>query len=457
MKQNADKPNVLFIMTDQLRFDYLGCMGADFIRTPNLDRLASRGMLMRNCFSNAPVCAPARIGLATGLLPMRLGALDNQAFLPLHAPTYYQSIRDYGYRVGCVGKLDLAKPNEYNGRYGDRPCVFGWGFTHPEECEGKMHAGRGKAPHGPYTYYLHEKGLLDVFCDDYEIRRQDGFNEKAAHDSVLPAQDFEDSYIGARAVKWIENIPDDYPWYLFVSFVGPHNPFDPPREYAERCRSSNVPRPVSGDEDGKPEYIRKKRITGEIQNIDHVRRQYCAAIELIDEQIGRILDTVENRGLLDNTYIVFSSDHGEMLGDHGLFTKSVPYEPSLHVPLIAAGPGIAARSTSDAIIELIDINATLCDLAGVPALVNVDAVSFAPVLTGQWTGHRTEAVGMLRHFRCVRTEKYKYIDNYNDIKELYDLENDPTESKNIAPDNRQLVSELHKLMAARFLEGRWNR
>ena len=119
-------PNILLIMDDQHRWDYLGCYGADFVDTPYIDRLASRGIRFNNTFTNVPVCAPARIGLATGMHPARIGTLDNNTYLPSQYPTYYQRLRDSGYRVGCVGKLDLAKPDKYNGRYGDRPSVYSW-------------------------------------------------------------------------------------------------------------------------------------------------------------------------------------------------------------------------------------------------------------------------------------------------------------------------------------------
>ena len=155
-----DRPNLLFIMSDQHRHDYLGAAGASFVETPHLDGLARQGVRFTQCTTNAPVCAPARVALAAGLQTWRLGALSNQCFLPPNQPTYYQRLRDGGYRVGCIGKLDLAKPDPYNGRHGDRPYVYQWGFTHPEECEGKMHAGFSPTPIGPYTHYLEEKGLL---------------------------------------------------------------------------------------------------------------------------------------------------------------------------------------------------------------------------------------------------------------------------------------------------------
>ena len=237
------RPNLLFIMDDQHRFDYLGRAGADFVRTPNLDRLAAGGVHFEHCYSNAPVCAPARIALATGLQAHRFGGRDNSVFLPRNCPTYYQRLRDVGYRVGAVGKIDLAKPDTYNSD-GARPACFSWGFTHPHECEGKMHAGKGEeTPFGPYTTYLNQQGLLEAFNADYARRRQQGF-VLSAWDSVLATEDFADSYIGQRAATWIEEVPDDFPWHLFVSFVGPHDPFDPPVEYGRRYRQAQMPAPV---------------------------------------------------------------------------------------------------------------------------------------------------------------------------------------------------------------------
>ena len=240
MDNTVKRPNVLFIMDDQHRFDYLGCAGAGFVSTPNIDRLAARGVRFANCCTNAPLCVPARIGLAAGIQPANLGSLNNQSFLPQSAPTHYQHFRDAGYRVACVGKLDLAKPDSYNGERGDRPCVFSWGFTHPEEDEGKMHAGNHPTPLGPYGMALQQKGLYDRFHEDYRKRASQGWNLGASHDSVLPTEDFEDVYIARRAADWIRTVPDDFPFYCLVSFVGPHDPFDPPAEYADRYREADT-------------------------------------------------------------------------------------------------------------------------------------------------------------------------------------------------------------------------
>jgi len=140
-----------------------------------------------------------------------------------------------------------------------------------------------------------------------------------------------------------------------------------------------------------------------------------------------------------------------------MYTKSVAYEPSLHVPLIAVGPGIAPGRSSDALVELIDLNPTICELAGLPAQENIDAVSFAPVLQGRRDSHRTEAVSALTNFRAIRTDRYKFVQNLNDAPELYDLREDPHELRNLAGDLRDEARDLSARMHERFMEGQWRR
>ncbi|MFE5318283.1 sulfatase [Paenibacillus sp. NPDC056579] len=452
MNQAASKPNILFIMDDQHRFDYLGCMGAEYVRTPNIDRLARRGIRFTHCYTNSPLCVPARISLATGLDPARLGLVDNSHVLSKQHETMYQRFRDNGYRVHCVGKLDLNKPDRYNGRFGDRPNTYQWGFTHPEECEGKAHAGSSPTPIGPYTHYLEQHGLLQTFYDDYRSRGKKNGYSQSFRDSALPTEAFEDCYIGRRAAHWIDTIPDDFPWFSFVSFVGPHSPFDPPTAYADKYRHTQVPEAADGI-DGKPAWVRKKGEPIQPDEITLSRRQYCAAIEVIDDQIGLILDALERRGMMDNTYIVFTSDHGEMLGDHRLYGKTLPYDPSIHVPLIVAGPGIEAGQVSAAMVELIDLNPTVGELAGLPPQSGIDALSLAELLLeSPGSHHRSEIISSGKHFRCLRNEKYKLIAHHDETIELYDMESDPLELRSIASDQPELVCSLHAKLEQRFAE-----
>lgn len=444
-------PNVLFIMADQWRYDWVGYLGAAHVRTPHVDRLAAAGMTFTHCCTNAPVCVPARTALASGLQPVRLGHLDNHGFLPLSRPTMYQQFRNAGYRTACVGKLDLAKPDPYNGRHGDRPIAYAWGFTHPEEVEGKMHAGRGVPPLGPYTHWLQEQGLLQAFHDDYMKREASDWGPAADWDSVLPTHAFADVYIGRRAAQWLRNVPTDFPFFQFVSFVGPHNPFDPPAEYAARFRDTPMPDAIPASTEGKPRWAHPKfAITAD--QIRHSRRQYAAAMAAIDDQVGEILAALDSRGLRDNTYVIFVSDHGEMIGDHGRWTKSIFYESALRVPLAIAGPGITPGARTDALVELIDLNPTCCELAGVPLIPNIDARSLAPILRGAAATHRDDIVSQLRPGRCIRTHTHKLIQSAEGFVELYDLQADPTEQHNIAPRNPDLVRQLTRRLSHRFIE-----
>jgi arylsulfatase len=440
-------PNVLLIMLDQYRFDYLGAAGAGFVSTPNADRLAARGVRFTHCFTNSPLCAPARVSLATGLSPTRFGKIANGCHLPRGTLTYYQRLRDHGYRVGCVGKLDLAKTARYNGRHGDRPRVYEWGFTHPEECEGKAHAWKSPEPLGPYGFYLQQRGLYEKFYENYQARLEGKF--PLWQDSPLPTDAYEDAYIGRRAAEWIERVPTDFPFHYFVSFVGPHPPFDPPTAYAERYRAAEMPPAVCDSLAGKPERVKSRQLSLASDEVLQMRRQYCASIELIDDHIGKVLEVLEGCGLLENTYVIFTSDHGEMLGDHGLWKKQVAYEPALRVPLLIMGPGIEGNRVSDALIELSDLNPTICELAGLPPQEDIDAYSFAGVLRGETNVHRNDAVSALEGFRCIRTARHKLIVN-DDLMELYDLYEDPCELRNIAGTEKELAQVLSRRLAGRI-------
>ena len=241
----TERPNILMIVADQWRFDYLGAAGCEWIRTSSRS-LASQGCMVSHCCTTSPVCAPARIGLAAGLYPERLSSLDNNSFLPAHATTMYQRLRDADYYTGIVGKLDLAKPEPYNGATGQRPSLYRWGFTHPVEAEGKMHAGSSPTPIGPIPPTSTKPATSDAFHNDYRQRAAVGWFP-ANHDSAVPAEWFEDAWIGRQACQWLNTMPQDFPWFLGVHFVGPHDPFDPPSEYAERWRETPVPEPVSAD------------------------------------------------------------------------------------------------------------------------------------------------------------------------------------------------------------------
>jgi choline-sulfatase len=458
----TQRPNVLVILDDQHRHDFVGYMGADFVHTPHLDALAARGMAFSHCCTTSPVCGPARIALATGLLPTRTGTSSNEtSLMPLSVPNHYRHFRDHGYRVELVGRHDLAKPGAPASIHGNRPLNFSYGFTRALEVEGGMSASREffeKGASGPYTKCLDDHGLLGTYAHDFRERQSKGWIIGASHDSVLPAEHHQDAFVGRYAAERIRQIEDDYPWYLFVNFQSPHDPFDPPAELGEKYREAAVPPAIPVQMEGKPRRIRDRyerlyrRATTE--DVTRARRQYCAKIELIDQQIGRIMQALADRGMVENTLVVFASDHGEQVGDHGLFIKHTAYESSMRVPLLVAGPGVAP-GTSDALVELFDLNPTLAELAGLPPQPKLDARSFASVLHGEAKAHRDACVTCEEGYRAIRERRYKYIETTNDLAELYDLETDPEENRNILSENRPVANRLRQALHQRFVEGGW--
>ena len=465
-------------MDDQHRYDWLGCAGADWVRTPNLDRLAARGVQFDNCFTNAPLCVPARIALATGLLPTRTGMVDNKSWLPAALPTYYQQLRDAGYVVGCVGKLHMNHRTDPQVPGGDAARCFSWGFTHPEEHEGKCEAGLVKSPTGPYTTALAREGVLSEFVADYQQRQRTGWH-KACADSVLPTQLFQDYWTGSRAVEWLQRVQSDQPWHLFVSFGGPHDPFDPPREFAESYRTADMPEPIADDLTGKPALQHRHRDqrpyfpgdtpratlrsagidpdapvgrpTESAQTVLACRRQYSACISVVDDRVGALMQVLEDRGLNEDTVVIFTSDHGEMVGDHGLFRKRIMYEQAIHVPLLMAGPCVPGGQRRSALVELMDINPTICQMAGLPELGNrIDARSFAAVVGGRATEHREAVCSLLwPYMSCLRTDQHKLVRTTNDRFELYDLEADPQELNNLIDDEPERAEQLGSMLSRR--------
>jgi len=460
--RNAGRPNILVILDDQHRHDYIGYVNPELVDTPNINKLAARGSVFTHCCTNSTVCAPARTALATGLLPMRTGCLDNNDFLPLSANNHYRWFRDHGYRVEMIGRHDLAKDDGApKSIYGNRSVNFSYGFTRALEIEGGMAAAMDcyvtKHPVGPFSMYLDNHGLLETYVEDYMKRKSKGWIIGASHDSPLPAEHHQDEYTGDRAVERIRDIEGDYPWYMFVSFQSPHDPFDPPAFLGKKYRDVQVPDPIPVQHEDKSNRTKNRykafsHATSE--DIVIARRQYLAKVELIDRQVGKIMDALEQRGELDNTIVVFASDHGEHLGDHGLFCKETAYEPSLRVPLVIAGPGII-RQSSDALVELFDINPTLVELARLPEQYGLDARSVAGILRGESSSHREGCVTCLPEFRAIRTKTHTYIQAFNDLEELYDLENDPDQLKNIINSVPDTAESLRRMMYLRFTEGKW--
>lgn len=451
---STDRPNLLLLFPDQWRGDWLGCQdgprpyGAAPVATPNIDRLAQRGTRFRRLYTNSPVCAPARACLALGNARHRTGVWHNHDDTDPAETTLFNRLQAAGYRTLTCGKNDLHKRSDDYNDTGWAPRLAAYGFCDAIDQRGKMNAGRA-ALHagGAYLTYLRDHDLAQAHYDDYAARQADPYTYATAPwPTPLPRHAFTDDFCGRCALELLDRTPRDQPWCLWVNFPGPHDPHDPPRELQQRYDDVDFPPPVNGEaeKNGQP--------------IDHtqLRRNYAADCQGIDDWVGWIIDAVEQRGELENTIVIFFSDHGEMLGDHGRWAKCTWYEPSVHVPLIVAGPGIKAGQVSDALVELTDVHATCLELAGAPVPDGLDTRSFAPVLRGEADAHRDAAVSALDNWRMITDERWKLVrqvetDRIRNVEPtiLIDRAADGAETTNVAVQHADVVARLSKTLDER--------
>ena len=434
-KSNFDRPNILFVMTDQQRADALGC-AQDWMYTPSLDRIAAEGVRFTQCVTTTPVCVPARVTLATGRYPHNNAVWNNMDYtLPVDAPTWMRAIRDLGYRTSLFGKTHL---HPHRGDLRERAHLLrAYGLDDVDEIGGPR-ASTHVMSH--MTAEWEHKGLLDAYREDYAER----FANKphVARPSTLPLEDYADVYVGQQAKRYLESYGRDQPWFCWVSFGGPHEPWDAPEPYASLYRPEDMPPPVPRPEVDQPRpqgwldyHMEHHSPVLEPGDVEAMRANYAGNVTLIDDQIGQIVRVVEQRGELENTVIAFTSDHGEMNGDWDLIYKVNFLDGALGVPLIVRTPATAASGgfTSDALVENCDLGPTLVELAGGELEHHQFARSLLPALASADAAHRDEALSEFRGEFLLLTRDWKMALN-RDGKSylLFDRHADPRETRNLA-------------------------
>ncbi|MBC5766745.1 sulfatase family protein [Ramlibacter albus] len=455
------QPNFLFLLPDQHRFDWLSGNPGLPIKTPNLDWLAERGVRFAKAYCASATCAPSRAALAAGRDYDRCGVGGNWADYPSGQPTYYRKLRESGYHVAACGKLDLSKGSHDWGVDG-RNRMQEWGFTEMVNNGGKGDAvtawlRANKKPVEPYMAYLGAKDLAAVHAADTESRGGGRTTPREVqysrtYPTPLSEDDYADNWVGRTAEGMLQRFPKDKPWHLVVNFSGPHDPMDITSAMEATVRGRTFAQPNANTQ-----------LAPEIHNT--IRQNYTAMVENIDRWVGKLIEGVRQRGELDNTVFVYSSDHGEMLGDHDRWAKTVPYQPSVCVPLIVAGPGMVARR-SDALVSMIDISATLLDYAGAQRPEGMTAQSLRPLLEGKSALHRTHVTSGLMGWRMVTDGRYKLIRGFDPAAQkteadvyragnenqhkfvLFDLARDPLENVDIAAANPDIVARLAALLPA---------
>lgn len=452
-------------MADQHRADMLGCAGDASVHTPSVDRLASEGVRFSRASCQGPLCMPARASFMSERYVRDHGVYTNWAELPADTPTYVWALREAGYHTALVGKAHLYRDEILDARHIDdlAPRLMSLGFAEVRETGDKF---VGATPNR-YTDYLQGLGLLDAYRKHLADRSYQGESESGqnatkcvpmwdATPMPVPLDAYIDSWHGREAADWIAGYDRPDPFFLFVGFPGPHDPWDAPAEAVDRYRGVDISMPASTK---RPATKGTGRYEGLLESflwvsdsdtmtddaIRGMRRAYAADISVIDEWVGRIVDTLAERGLLDDTWVIYTSDHGEMAGSHGLMSKCVLYGPAVRVPLVVRPPGGCAPATVDALVEHVDVPATLREIAGAPDVPRSEGRSLAGWFRGGASDPRPITVSENWGFACFETERYKIVVDEDALApcQLFDLAEDPHED----------VDLLHEPAAKDVVEG----
>jgi iduronate 2-sulfatase len=443
----AAPPNVLFICVDDLK-PVLGCYGDAVAKTPNIDRLAGRGLRFDAAYCNQAVCSPSRNALMTSLRPQTLGIYELSTNFRKAAPeavTVAQHFKAQGYRTEALGKI-------FHRGHGNIEDAASWSVPHwnPKaetyalaESKANLREGRNGA-RGPATELA---DVDDAFYADGLLARE-----------------------AARRLEAAAAKPDQ-PFFLAVGFIRPHLPFVAPKRYWDLYDPAALPMPkVTEPPAGAPAYA--GQFGGELRQYSDMPAEgdidpastrrlihgYYAATSYMDAQLGLVLDSLKRLGLADNTIVMLWGDHGWHLGDHRFWCKHTNYEQAARIPLLLAGPGIAKGAATPALVETVDLYPTLTELAGLPARAGLDGVSFAPVLKDPTQPARESVIHVYPRNdllgRAIRTERYRLVE-WKKIGapaetaelELYDYQTDPLETRNLAAEQPEVVAQLRALLA----------
>lgn len=421
------RPNVLFLLSDQHNPHIAGFAGDRIVGTQNLDRLAAESVRFEHAYCQFPLCTPSRISMWTGRLPTATGALCNYAPIPSELLTIPEYFERYGYTTCGVGKMHVG---------GDRPTN---GFQY--------------RPYGdliPNRFCGHQPDPVSSAKDQAWTVHHIG-HFPFAGPSEIPEDRLQESVVTREALAFIRDRAEQ-PWFVCASYGRPHHPLTAPKRYFDRYWPDGPelqPLPEGFPDSLHPHdrfIVDDFRLT---EFSDDQRRRglaaYYASVDFLDDCIGALLDGLDSDGLLDNTIVIYTSDHGDLASEHGLWWKRSYYDGSSAVPLLLRVPGGEHGVVSN-VVELVDIFPTLCELCGLPIPEDLDGESLPRV------GSRGKDFARCDHiarpettFRMIRTQKWKYVEFPEYPPVLFDMENDPGEQQNVADfvKNASVMSQLH--------------
>ncbi len=435
----AEKPNVLYILCDDLRPEAIGCLGSKHVKTPHIDALAKRGVTFLNTFCTTSLCSPSRASILTGLYAHRHGVRDNFTELPKNLPQWPAALQSEGYKTAYIGKWHMGENND------DPRPGFDWFISHKGQgkyfdTEWNVNGQKRETPVGYYTHVV----------TDY-------------------------------ALNWLTERKSNEPWALCLGHKAPHSFYFPEPKYEHAFDDIKVTYPVSSTLlDDKPDWIRQRLTTWHgiygplfewrkkfpdarpeaVADFERMVHAYWGTVLSVDDSVGRMTEFLEKTGQLDNTVIIFMGDNGLLEGEHGMVDKRTMHEPSIHIPMIAAGPGLPAGKKIEAQVLTLDVAPSILDLCGAAPLANVQGRSVKAVCNGgdpEWRDAWFYEYNYEKQFpytpniRGVRTDDWKFMhyphgDGGPDrhMAELYDLKNDPQEVTNLA-EHKDYAAKRHEL------------
>jgi arylsulfatase A-like enzyme len=416
----AERPNLVFLCSDDQRFDTIRALGNPVIETPNLDRLVSNGSAFTHTFCmgsmQGAVCVPSRAMFLSGRSLFRV----NEQLRDV--PTWPEVFLKAGYHTVGIGKWHNG-PASYAKSFDAGGPIFFGGMSDQNKVNVHPFDPDGKYPKG----------------------------------NLRTGSEYSTAMFTDAAVEFLNGYRGEQPFFLYVTFTVPHDPRTPPKGFENRYDPAKVPLPKNylprHPFNNGEMLVRDEKLLGWPRTEDQIRKEladYYAMITHLDEQVGRVVATLEKTGRGKNTVVIFTSDHGLAIGSHGLLGKQNLYDHSMRPPLVLAGPGVPAGKRSAALVYLFDLFPTACELCGVTPPEGVEGKSLVPVMTGKQEKVRDVVFGAYRQFqRCVRTDRWKLI-RYPHVNrtQLFDLQADPDERNDLAADPAfaEKVKELTKLL-----------
>jgi choline-sulfatase len=478
-KGKSPQPNIVFIMADQLAAKFVGAYGSGVDSTPQLDLLAARGMRFDRSYCSATVCGPARASILTGRRPSFHGVVINNLTVPEDMPTYPKVLKSKGYRIGGFGKfhhtpMHMPLPKDLS-QYGfdesvpsedpkDGPYMEWIASQHPEWMDTAL------AMYWPRLYDAPEfAGRQKKARERILDPRKNASRWNQMYSSPLPKEMHQTSFITDRALDFMRDHAAQHaeqPFFCLISYVDPHDPYDPPAPYDKMFNPADMPEaiPASWSEEKDPALAYSQNFSGfrtiasDANAIAELRALYHGSLKFMDDQIGRVISYLDQVGLSENTIIVFTSDHGEMLGDHALITKGVKfYDAGIRIPLIISGPGIDA-GVSLALTCSLDLFPSFCGWAGIDKKPPLEGKSLEPLCRGRdqsipWEEVTVEGPYRQKYdvyapsSRGIITNDQWRLTVYDDQSrgEMFNLNDDPDENRNLY-DDPKFLSEKCKLM-----------